>query len=427
MQRKCAGAATITTFLITFAIVVPVNAHSGPVTKMIDFSRSPGAASGEYWFQVGAAAASVSGGYGDRFGEPITGASVEIRVLSPQNLLYPDTDLSYWVGIDLPNDAFIQAGYSLTPQTRNGMPSWFWEYFLPGTAQESTGPFLGKVGDAIGPNASWIKFSIESSGTTWSAYVGGQSVGSVDLGVSNSGTNGPYASAEVAGVKETDNILGPVEFRNLSYRDVQMTWHKTGAAVASCCYSVASQELTGVNYPYGVASIQGDDNHWLAGSNLPYAAKGEYLWPWYYLDVRSPFGSVSGTGWHVYRSQAAISVTPTTVPADGWLGQLGVRMTFVGWNGDYAGSSPTITLTVDSAKTVKAIWNTEYGPIIPAIASSSFVAIFLAGLEITLSKVRVADLRNKRVVTPSVRMFCPHCGMAIRRKTNFCVECGAAQ
>jgi len=376
---------------------------------------------GRYWFQVGAAAANPSGGYGDRFDEAVTGARVEIRVLSPQDLLHPDTDLSYWVGLDLPNDAFIQVGYELDPMIQGGAATTFWEYFLPGTAKEGTGPFLGGTGDTVGPNASWDTFTIENSRTRWSTYFGQQLMGSVDLGVSDSGSYGPYASAEVAGVNEADNILGPVEFRNLAYRDVNMGWHAAESAVAVCCYSVGSQNLTGRNYPYGVVGVPGENNHWLAGSSVPYAAQGEYLWPWYSVDISSPFGNVSGGGWYVYGSQTTFSISPTKVSASGLLGDLGATMTFVGWSGDYTGPIIKNKLTVDSSKTEVAIWRTEYGPFVPTMAGSSFAAFLLVFL-FMLQKVARS---RKRILTRSPSMFCPNCGTKILRTDRFCKGCGS--
>jgi DNA-directed RNA polymerase subunit RPC12/RpoP len=200
-----------------------------------------------------------------------------------------------------------------------------------------------------------------------------------------------------------------------------MNWHEAGSAVAVCCYSVGSQNLTGRSYPYGVVGVTGENNHWLAGSNVPYTAKGEYLWPWFSVNVSSPFGSVSGDGWYVYGSQVTFSVAPTTVTANGLLGNLGATMTFVGWNGDYTGLTATNKLTVDSSKTEVAIWRTEYGPFIPAIAGSSFAAVLL----VSVFMLRKVAGSRKRVATKSPWVFCSNCGIKILRKDRFCEECGS--
>jgi hypothetical protein len=306
---------------------------------------------GLYWFQVGAMATS-NYGYANHFGIPVTGASVEIRVLSDQKLKYPDSDFAYWIGINLPNDAFIQVGYLVDRYDNQGQPTWFWEYFLPGTASEGNGVFLGKIGSVVGPNGTWVKFSLTSSGSKWSAYVNQQQVGSIDLGLSNS-TVGPYASAEAAEVSETDNVLGPVEFRNLAYRDTDLTWHMAEAATALCCYSSGSDRLVGLTYPYGVAGIPGDNNHWLAGSKLPYAPEGQPLWPWYRVSVNSPYGNASGSGWHVFGD-----IVDPIATKDVSIAQT-ERYHLTGWNANGIPSDST-EFTVTENLTLTAIYTHQF-------------------------------------------------------------------
>jgi hypothetical protein len=269
-----------------------------PTIEARPYTTAPAAASDLYWFQVGAWAESRHG-YASHFGDLVTGASVEIRILTNQPLIHRDSDAAYWLGINLQNDAFIQVGYLANRWDNDGQPSWFWEYFPPGTASSGSVPFLGEVGSTIGQNGTWVRFSITSRGSAWSAYVNEKQVGSADLGVANS-TIGPYASAEVAQVREADNVLGPVEFRNLTYRDTHLAWHNVASAVALCCYSYGSARLSGSTYPYGVAGIPGDNNHWIAGSGVPNRAEGQHLWPWFMVKVNSPYGTASGGGWYTY-------------------------------------------------------------------------------------------------------------------------------
>lgn len=389
-----------------------------------------------YWFQVGAWGASESG-YGDQFGQPITGASVEIRILN-QKLNHADAEAAYWVGINLPNDAFIQAGYMEYPQYNSARPSLFWEYFLPGTANENTGGFLGNQGRTAGMNGTWVKFSVTSSGTMWSAFANNQQLGQIDLSVGDSGGSGPYAVAESAQTYWSDNVLGPVEFRNLFYRDTNEVWHHASAAVSLCCYGVGSANYSGV-FPYGVESIPGENNHWLAGSGLSYTPEGQFLWPWYYVTVESSVGSPTGSGWYVEGSQitpqvqetvpityderyylkgwtdgtntasgftvdgnvslsavyakqylvsvissvgstygsrwyiaagtADIGVKPTSIEANGILGVLGVRFTFIGWEGDYTGTprlDGSSLITVNAPMKIHAKWQVNPGVILPA-------------------------------------------------------------
>lgn len=223
------------------------------------------------WFQVGAKTE----------GQLVaTGASVEIRLLTPQPLPESSAALSYWVGLPLPNNAFIQVGYIIWQEP---FARWFWEYFPPGTTSKGIDPgFLGQVGGAIAPNGTWIKFVVASTGTAWSAYVNGQKVGSVDLGIRDSKGLTPYAVAEVAGTTRTSNALGPVEFRNLTYRDTGGIWR-----IAPVGKAYIGNVPSASNH-YGVKGLPGEDNHWLAGSDLP--VDESYLWPRYHVTVCVHYG-----------------------------------------------------------------------------------------------------------------------------------------
>lgn len=295
-----------------------------PANRPLSGSPSPSSiqpnsiTAGLYWFQVGVWAANGRN-FGNQFGIPVTGASVEIRInyknSFPQGSCGSFTcAVSYWVGINLPGDSFIQVGYGIT--ATDGYPQWFWEYFLPGTANENTGGVLGKWGDEIGPNGTWYHFSLQSSGTRWYAFVNGAQVGSVDLGVSSSGSNGPSAVAEVPGVRNANTLLGPVEFRNLQYRDVSSSWHMVSGAVSLCCFGSSSYSDTyQSSYPYGVEVLVGQNNEWIAGSNLPSPIReeGDYLWPWYHVTIQDTQGEVRSTAWYVYGSTIDLSDTPSMI------------------------------------------------------------------------------------------------------------------
>ena len=368
---------------------------------------------------------------------------MEIRVLSPQKILDPNAEFAYWVGVDLSNDAFIQVGYIWS----SDIPRWFWEYFPPGNAQEATN-WKTQRGSVLSPNGTWVKFALEASGTVWFAYVNGQNVGSVDL-QQGSGYR-VSAIAEVAGTKYTYEQLGPVEFRNLEYRDSSSSWHNLETASAYVGYGVGSAHPD-VDEPYYMFAKVGVNNYWLAGSEL--AGSTRYcdapmqtselcmvqrhgiVWPWFnvqvvsqfgntsgsgwyrrddlvvpqadvqvksissqerlvltdwsagyrlitngyalevtsdmtltavyanqfFVNVTSPFGQVSGSGWYNQGSNVSVKVTPYSIPAQGVLGLLHVGTVFEGWTGDFSGSMNPSSLTVDSPKHIVAVWGTDYG------------------------------------------------------------------
>jgi hypothetical protein len=296
---------------------LPAQKTAQTTKSAVSASIQPDTKPGPYWFQIGAWAASEEG-YGNMFGIPVTGASVEIQVNYNQHVVDPQSNLAYWVGINLPGDSFIQVGYKIDAQRA---PYWFWEYFLHDASNPSGTCNVAvtcPTGDNIGPDDAWYKFSLESSGTIWSVFVNGAQVGSIDLGVSDSGTNGPYASAEVAGTASVHTILGPVAFRNLQYRDTSGQWHEVSAAVSNCCYSVGSDTYSG-NYPYGVVGIPGENNEWMTGSDLtnPIQEQGDFLWPWYQVSVSNlPNGMSFQNGWYVYDSEIDLTNAPEIIPVD---------------------------------------------------------------------------------------------------------------
>ncbi len=296
----------------TLLKILLVNSTTLLLTGILVFvAFSPAyATSNRYWFQVGAYAANGNG-YGDNFGISITGASVEIRVNTNQHINDPQTALAYWVGIDLPENSFIQVGYIIT--TQNEVPHWYWEYFHH-NAVSSTLKFNGAVGVDIGPNGTWYDFSIQASGTIWTAYVNNSSVGSIDLGVTDSEGSGPYAVAEAADVTNTYTVLGPVEFRNLQYRDLSGSWHSNIEGTSLVGYGVGSATTT--PNPYGIVSFPNENNYWVAGSNLNQPEQGQKLWPWHYLTVQNlTWRTLSNpSGWYVDDFTVNLANVPQTIP-----------------------------------------------------------------------------------------------------------------
>ena len=295
-----------------------------------------------YSFQIGAAAEEQSG-YRSGFGIPVTGARVEIMISDS----HPERDsrISYWVGIDLPDQAVIRVGYLVDLNINSGQPSWFWAYSKFGKAVSE----LIKTGSIIGKDGDWTQFSIARSNGTWTSYVGNSEVGSID-GVADSG--GPYAVAEVAHASSMSIILRPVEFRNLAYRDANLVWRPASAAVAICCDSAGSPRAQG-NLKVGVVGVPGENNHWIVGSNLAFVSAGQYLWPWYYVKVESDYGNTSGSGWYVKGSYVSPQAT-TQVYQDSR-----TRTILVTWllNQYLVGASRFI---VESNSTLRAYYKTQF-------------------------------------------------------------------
>ena len=192
----------------------------------------------------------------------VTGASVQIRVrFAP---LGAQADVVPWVGLSLPGNAFIQVGYS--DMMGKYPPTAFWEYFPPGTA-DTIGYFQGGQGSVVEPNGTWHSFSFYSVGNVWYSYVDNINMGSVNLGVDSSHGLTPYAAAEVPHTNSTGIVLGPIEFRDFTYRDVSGSWHNVSEAFGDLGFGFGSAPLpSGTRFPYGLEAI--GINDWLAGSGL---------------------------------------------------------------------------------------------------------------------------------------------------------------
>lgn len=80
----------------------------------------------------------------------------------------------------------------------------------------------------------------------------------------------------------------------------------------------------------------------------------------YRLDVSSRYASTDGSGWYFENTLANISINPTAVLAESFLGVLGVRHVFDRWTGDCSGSQPTCTVPMNDPKNVIALWRDDY-------------------------------------------------------------------
>jgi hypothetical protein len=180
---------------------------------------------------------------------------------------------SYWVGGFIANGAFVQVGF-LNEVTTTNQPyccAWFYEYFLSSN-NGCCAPMIGPEGSA-GPVGSWHNYTLVSNGAgVWSFYLDGRKLGSTpDLGGSaaaDSGNNAPAAIAEVASASSNTDVIGPGEFRNLSFRTTVTGWQLVSSAKSFIWYGNGTPRNPPPN-PYGVREVEGVDNDFLAGSNIP--------------------------------------------------------------------------------------------------------------------------------------------------------------
>jgi len=78
------------------------------------------------------------------------------------------------------------------------------------------------------------------------------------------------------------------------------------------------------------------------------------------LTVNSPYGGVSGGGWHPRDSTVPLSVDQTSIAAPGMMGLLGARYVFVRFVGDVSTTSPNTVVLMDKPKVTNAVWTEDY-------------------------------------------------------------------
>jgi hypothetical protein len=91
------------------------------------------------------------------------------------------------------------------------------------------------------------------------------------------------------------------------------------------------------------------------------------------LQTISPYGSVTGSGWYFEDTSANVSVQPTAVFFDGWLGFIGARHVFDHLANACERSQPTCSVRMDGPKTVIAVWRDDYT--IPVLIALAIVAL----------------------------------------------------
>ena len=236
-------------------------------------------AAAQYWFQTG-----VRGPNDAAFNN---GAGITIQTIW-QNAT--DGSLGFWVGEDLSNGAFIQAGYEITNSTgyysssclnttksvyiQAGKPTWFWEYFSQNSNNEI---FCGGIGPngSGGVNGTFNTYSFRSTGDVWNTYFNNQLIGSVNLGTSNSGPNPPSAFAEYANTSSNAWQIKNVSFKNLLVYIGNVT-RLVEQGFSSVSYGKGS--LTALTNPYGVQEVGNYLNYFVIGSGVTRPLQSIALW-----------------------------------------------------------------------------------------------------------------------------------------------------
>ena len=109
------------------------------------------------------------------------------------------------------------------------------------------------------------------------------------------------------------------------------------------------------------------------------------------LDVYSPFGTVAGGGWYFENTDATITITPTSVPLEGFMGWFGGRYVFDHWSGACTNTTSQCDVLMDSPKNAVAVWRVDWTlTIILAI-----ILVVATGCVVLLRKRHYASRRVK--------------------------------
>jgi hypothetical protein len=149
----------------------------------------------------------------------------------------------------------------------------------------------------------------------------------------------------------------------------------------------------------------------------------------YYVDVRSSYDSVSGSGWYDKGSTARITASTTS-------GSWPLAYALSGWtvtptSGKLGFDNGAWTLTVDRPYVVEAVWNFDVFPVLALIAGISIAIVAVVG--IMLAYRRRMFSRGTRPLQPVSKasgvggemQICGTCGTRIPKGATFCQKCGA--
>jgi hypothetical protein len=117
----------------------------------------------------------------------------------------------------------------------------------------------------------------------------------------------------------------------------------------------------------------------------------------YYLNVTSSIARTNGSGWYAKDALASFSVNPPAVPAEGLLGILGLKHSFVEWVGQGSSvdfpSEPEGTITMKEPTALLAIWQDDWGAF---ILNMVLLLVALAAVGVAM----VIRARRRRPNTP---------------------------
>jgi len=152
----------------------------------------------------------------------------------------------------------------------------------------------------------------------------------------------------------------------------QAGWYPAETIIITPTAPPLIEEQHGVRYRFEAWSL---DNQHLEGNPItfkmdkPHLLKVTYSKE-YLIEITSPYGTPTGSGWYQAGSTATISIQSS----EGLL----IKQVFTGWSGDYIGREPTATITVNKPMQITANWTTDYTILILLIAIAAALIVSAA-------------------------------------------------
>ncbi|MGA8855754.1 MAG: zinc ribbon domain-containing protein [Candidatus Bathyarchaeia archaeon] len=197
-------------------------------------------------------------------------------------------------------------------------------------------------------------------------------------------------------------------------------WYTAGTSVQTNQVPTTVPGPTGTQYAFQGWVVDGaaqSSNGISLNMDKPHTAIAKYQTQ-YQLLIDSPYGAANGQGYYAAGSTATFSVsTPWGFP---------VQQVFVRWEGDYTGTNPQGSVTMDKPKVVHAVWSTSYIPLIALIVVALAV---VAGILFWKKRKRPPPETKP---TPSAAageeaaksVKCASCGTDNSTDQKFCTNCG---
>ncbi len=189
-------------------------------------------------------------------------------------------------------------------------------------------------------------------------------------------------------------------------------WFKAGSSVQTNQAPATVPGSAGTQYAFKGWEVDGvaqSGNGISLTMDKPHKAVAKYETQ-YQLLIDTPYGDPKGQGYYAAGSTATFSVTsPSGFP---------VQQIFVKWTGDFTGTSPQGSVTMDGPKVIHASWSASY------ILLAAIIIIAAAAVGGFLFWRRRRGPAPTKKPTPGEALKCDSCGTENPSGQKFCTNCG---